>query len=687
MWIKRIVLNNWRAYERAEFNIPRGGEKLNVVVIGAVNGVGKTSLLEAITLCLYGEKGISNLGRANSDSQREPVAYKNFMDRVFHRSANSSHKASVSLIFDTGDGKEVSIERVWHFGSNREFRPPDELRIEENGDALSIPGLIEERNMFLDGYIAENFLPPSLSPFFLFDGSQVQKMAQQHMRSQVRIGIEGILGVPIVRRLIEDLHDYATLRRNQGNRGRTSDTKLAQLSQRINESERKIKRLKEESKNIVKQLEEAQTSEKKLFKKFQEMDGENVAQIGELREKRGKLEKIRNDLINRMADFLTGDFAISLAGGDILTATASRLCKESSLREWERDKKSGAEKYKKFLENLEKSGVFNLSLPEGDITKLRASLESAWNNVWYPRPDDCAACFLNSDFSDDDRATAIGRLNSLARYGSASEMENIRNARAQNEADLSAVGEKISTIRGDNVEEVKRLHEQMKEVRDQIVTLEKRKGDCEREIDGEEKDLARMRQEFGRETSERKDKDPLLNQSVRAETTARVVEKIIERSYPRHVRSIANEMTSAYLSMDRRGKISEILIDDDCDINLRDVDGKDLQISLSHGESEIFALALIASIVQVSKVRFPFVIDTPLANLDRENRRNFLSYFSLNMDNQILFLSTDEEIRREQMAIIRPRVAHKFLVEQRVHDDGTGRNVVHSNRYFGEDKE
>lgn len=63
-------------------------------------------------------------------------------------------------------------------------------------------------------YVAHSFFPVHLAQFFLFDGEQVQRLANGDMSTQVKAGIEGMLGVPILRELAADLEKYAQSRRN-----------------------------------------------------------------------------------------------------------------------------------------------------------------------------------------------------------------------------------------------------------------------------------------------------------------------------------------------------------------------------------------------------------------------------------------------------------------------------------------
>ena len=95
MKITLIELSNWRAYESAIFEFDTADEDKNCVLIGAPNGFGKTSLFEAITLCIYGKKGLPLLARA-SDTGRVDTPYDKFLSNVIHKNALNSSSRKVS---------------------------------------------------------------------------------------------------------------------------------------------------------------------------------------------------------------------------------------------------------------------------------------------------------------------------------------------------------------------------------------------------------------------------------------------------------------------------------------------------------------------------------------------------------------------------------------------------------------
>jgi DNA sulfur modification protein DndD len=68
MYISQIVLRDWKAYASALFEFPAPTAKKNIVLIGAPNGYGKTSLFEAIVLGIFGRDGLNRAGFAGGSN-------------------------------------------------------------------------------------------------------------------------------------------------------------------------------------------------------------------------------------------------------------------------------------------------------------------------------------------------------------------------------------------------------------------------------------------------------------------------------------------------------------------------------------------------------------------------------------------------------------------------------------------
>jgi len=73
-----------------------------------------------------------------------------------------------------------------------------------------------------------------------------------------------------------------------------------------------------------------------------------------------------------------------------------------------------------------------------------------------------------------------------------------------------------------------------------------------------------------------------------------------------------------------------------------------MQLSLSQlsaGERQLFALAIIGAIGEVSNFKIPFVIDTPLSRLDIQHRKNFVRSFLSDEKRQSIVFATDDEVK------------------------------------------
>jgi DNA sulfur modification protein DndD len=80
-------------------------------------------------------------------------------------------------------------------------------------------------------------------------------------------------------------------------------------------------------------------------------------------------------------------------------------------------------------------------------------------------------------------------------------------------------------------------------------------------------------------------------------------------------------------------------------VELRGADGRALDLSaFSAGERQLFALALLWSLRQVSGRQLPLVIDTPLARLDDSHRTRLLHDFVPQISDQVVLLTTDAEL-------------------------------------------
>ena len=633
-------------------------------------------MLEAVTLCLFGADGVRYLSRPGVSA----LAYGNFLKSAFCNNTNLQ-KASVKMEFAQANGSNFSVERVWHFHVDRErgFRE-EELRIEENGVMADSPG--ESPDDFRRGLIAQRLLPPPLAPFFFFDSAQVQDLARREHHHQVRAGVEGILGVPILHELTEDLRKYAQNKRK--GLGRVGDEKMDIVLQEIATLESEVEHADMKHAGLDDQIALVKREVDGLLSEYESMDGGDMAASKELHEQAGSLRGERGQLRTRLEEILVSDLSLSLCGDALIEKTISRLNAEIVRADWEHTQESGAAQFATFIDNLEKSPPeINPPLSDSQLHQLRDKLRVAWNASTHPEPEGCAKDYQHILISNEERKSVVEQLDIL-REKNAAEIVSLRSKISELDKQIRALDLRIANVTGGNPEIAKQLGERVKECQQKIQMLESEKGKQVHRRDGAQGALNAKKAESRRLSEKIEAGRPQLRRANLADKFVEMIGKLIEESYPLHVHKIAEEMTSAYLAMANKNDVSKIEIDKECAVKLLDRNGRDLSdIDPSHGESQIFTLSLIAAIASVSKNRFPFIIDTPLGALDSGHRRKFLQYFSSSVENQVILLSHDEEARKDELALLRPKLAAKLLIEQEQGEYGP-RNVIRPGQYFPE---
>src|SRR6476659_5282332 len=260
----------FKSLELEDFGIYAGKQRLDlmtqrgrpVILVGATNGAGKTTLLEAFTLCLHGRRALGP--RVAQD------AYEAHIRSRFHVVPNeeAAEECAITLSFDhvqSGRSSEYVVSRRWRRASGGSVNETLGLTL----DGAEIDDLSDaSRQDFLD-----SLLPPGLAGFFLFDGEQIQALAD---------AVKRLLGLDLIDQLQVDLRRYV---------GRATSKEDGELVKSLEEAEREVVEAKE-------RVDAAKETRAMLQAEQEQLDGhlararDRLAREGgTLAAERGKLEK------------------------------------------------------------------------------------------------------------------------------------------------------------------------------------------------------------------------------------------------------------------------------------------------------------------------------------------------------------------------------------------------------------
>jgi DNA sulfur modification protein DndD len=211
MWISKLDLTCFKGYQSQTFVFPEPENGKNIVLIGGLNGYGKTSILEALYLCLYGKDAIVHLARAGLKTE-DKKGYPTFLERAF----NGLDTMIVRVVINKTKTKAVDISRKWYFRSNGNWTGEEETIVRDIIRGIPDNPRTDGKSGFnLADLLDEVFVPAHIAPFFFFDGEEVKKLADQSRIEQVKQGLEGLLGVVLLRELAERLKNFENLRKSE----------------------------------------------------------------------------------------------------------------------------------------------------------------------------------------------------------------------------------------------------------------------------------------------------------------------------------------------------------------------------------------------------------------------------------------------------------------------------------------
>ena len=684
MYLRSVELINWRSYREACFDFPRPHGHRNVILVKAPNEYGKTSFFEAITLGLFGRDGLVLVPRARSAAGNDAIdrlraSYSQFLSKTLHHRATEAGPAtcSVSIAVEDDDGDPIELKRTWHFRKDSSHKPGDDDLAIFHGvgrEPVIPPAGIENRAEWFRDWIAQRFLHAGLAEFFLFDGEQVQRYANREMSEQVRRGIEGLLGLPILRNLKASLASYAQQRRTSAAAPSDSTVKTV---------EAEIAAIKEAISAQRKQFEEAEAVLPSLKKEIDDLtraiEGRSegdTAMVRTLIESERRYRDEAKRAMEALLDLIQGDVALALAGSDLRKQTCARLAAEDKRERWETGRNEGNQNLDRFA--LELGRRIDALKPALDSARRKAVIEAAkgaWDALWHPPPAGCADDYLHAGLTGSMRLKAMDRLRAVDNHTEgeiAGHEERFRVAVDNADATQRRWQELESTA-----PQTEQLIKRLKKISEQQGKYKAQRDEAARIMQSKEGELASKRKELARYVSRQGASAPALKCADHADRYAQLIEALLQDAVPSEVGEVAAEMTRAWKAMAHMpDRVDRIEITPQCKVKMMSADGEDLHvIDKSAGASQVFTQALITAITRVSGRTFPFVVDTPLARLSKAQRIGVLKTFT-DRPGQVILLSTDEEVVDDKLDAIRSRLAAAY--ELRISDDkGVSVTSVH----------
>jgi len=638
--LDELVLENFGSFAGRQVLHLTPREDHPVVVIAALNGSGKTTVLEALQLALYGPLA--------PPSARRGASYDAYLSSMIHRGTDREVGARIELGLRAhvgGTERSFVIIRAWW--TTKDGRIKEDLRIVVDGQHDPVISSAWAEHV-------EQMVPRGVAGLFFFDGEQIEALADlDASRDVIETAVSGLLGLELIDRLIIDL-DVLERRKRTAAVADESHQQLNALAAVVETARAAEAAVRQELEESIAALARNRRALKKVEDRITREGG-----------------AAHDDRANREAAVTAATAELATAEQRLVDANSTlsplllvpdlvhAVARQGRLEQTQRENNALARQLSE-RDELLLAEIANLAAADVVDDRARTALMH-WLAVDRKRRSatltdtvlDCAdsvtaeAERLSSDglaavrdeladlLADVEAAREAweNAVRSLAQVPSADSLTSILVER-DTARDAVAVGVAKVAEREESLGRAQ-VHRERTEARRQAMLTEASHGLLQAE------DAAR-----------------LLTHAARAQTTLRRLRETATARHAERIQSCILEATQALLH--KSDLIADVRIDPATHaLTLFGPAGEQVRPNgLSAGERQLLAISLLWGLARSAGRPLPVVIDTPLGRLDGTHRHRLLDRYFPAASHQVIVLSTDTEVDRSALHRLEGSLSH-----------------------------
>lgn len=603
-----------------------------VTLIYAENGVGKTTLLNAMLWCLFGET------TARFEKKDEILNYD--------AKKEGRTEASVEVFFEHNDTSYVA-KRYFNITrpSNDIFRV---ARIQGgvHGPALDAP----------DTFI-NTVMPKDMASHFLFDGEHAENFSSEDNRSAVKGAVRDILGCTLIETAIEDLKKTSASFRQH-----ISSSTLSQ----------EIESLTSEIETLNSQIDTATNTLQQAEKERASID----TQINDIDQKLRDTEHAKH--YQRQRDDLKQQLE---------KATRRKQEAENDILKWLGDNgrfivsKRISEETFDFLEQEQNKGRIPAPYNEDFVNDLLSAKECICGRELKPgsKEAEAVACLLHQAANKImiDRVIRIrSRINNLKaqRKSAPGKLIEAKERLARENQEISTLeakeGEISNKLKNINFEDIAQREAKRDELKKKLMSVDRQIGALTDNIESAKNSIKTKERQI--DTLAEQDKQTRI--FVKRRNLCEKLRGILETRLldeEKQARSVLRASVKKIMETTSR-KTLDVRMSEDYTISLVNKDG--ITLPKSSGENQLLGLAFTSALVQFAKLRqnaqdksllpgtiAPLVLDSPFGQLDKVYK-TATAEFIPSMARQVVLLLSQSQGDQDVLNVLSKYIGAEYVL-------------------------
>lgn len=666
MKISKITLYNFRIYKglnEVDFESSTDG---NISIIAGKNGYGKTTLLTSLLWAFYG-KLMGQVENKYRTDIKYSGGYKPYVESLMNRELlNSDEDRQEEFYVDV---KLVDISIPALPCNSITIRRSYNLNNKDEKLSILIDGIENEltKEVGYDLFINDFILPREIAKFFFFDAEKIVSLAEakslEELRSLNRAYSE-VLGIKKYEELKKNLESLSSKLLRNG----ISDKEKIQLDKlrdRENDSSKLLEYNLEQQQDNREELSNLKVKSNALQEKLiREGNAITLDELIALKKEKNLLKKESHQIKSELTALL--ELAPLVIAGKKLNQLKSQLeteYQDSSIPN-ELLKKELNQFSLKIKEELTKAKISDLKLIENI---LKSSIENRFTKE--SKNINVLVAFGEEEYRK------FQALYSNLKSSFSVQLKNIIQQEKNNRILFSRVSGKIKQA------EARKNNHLAKKLRDEKAQIEKMIGELNEKStillieqgshsatnNSDKKLLSELETKFKLVDSDNKKLQATENLLKRINSLILKIKQEKKYALQKALKLSLNKL------MHKNAFIDEVKIQIDEDImniDLFDIKGQIInKETLSKGEQQLYATALLKALVDESGISFPVFIDSPLQKFDKYHSKSIIEEFYPMISNQVVLLPLlEKELTKREYELLKPNLHKSFLIDNLNHN-------------------
>jgi len=665
MQFLELVLKNFGPYagtQTINLRPEKDGNPCPIVLFGGMNGGGKTTLLDAIRLALYG-------GRAQC-STRGNLSYSDFLNQSVNRHTPPLDDTRVELIFEQVQDDKLTQFKIVRYWKKTDTK--DNLSILIYSEVVTDWWADKAISNTWDEYI-ETLLPVGISNLFLFDGEQVKELAELETPPEFVVGaIKSLLGLELAERLAVDLEILAGRKRKEiaGKKDLAALEKIEETFQQITAK----KDLEIEKKGSCQnELDKAQKNQQQASDKF-------IYEGGKIAADRSLLDKQLNDY--KTAADKAREAMIQLASNTLPLALISPLLTQAKTQA----ETEASQQQAKIAQNIIKQKsdrllnyIAEISLNPEQLDQIKDFIRQENQELEQQAALDTPPWLAADNNSIQQLENILSYQIKAQQTTAAEQIEELQNI----EAEIDFTDRQLAAAA--SPEAYEKLESEVKNAQKAVANAAADLESTNRRIEELERELAKTQKELETYSSEYitiRNSQHVITSIAKAQGT---LKQFKEKLTLKKLNKLEIEITDCFrYLLHKTDLVHRVAIDTQTfSLSIYDTEGKQVpKHRLSAGEKQLLAIAFLWGLARVSGRQLPVAIDTPLGRLDSSHRNNLVERYFPSASHQVILLSTDTEIAKTEYDKLQEleAIAHSYILKY----DSAKRQTTVEKGYFWE---